>query len=186
MIIKQRDIMIDLETLATSPNSVVISVAALRFDPFADDSNTNVKDMDHFYARVNLESFDWPEAEISEDTLAWWATQSPEAQEAAFGDGVERLDIREAMTQLFEFCKPIDRIWANAPSFDAVILETHARKLKMQVPWQYWMHRDTRTIFKMVDGLEKRNASHDALDDCWRQVVDLQNCLRRLNVTKMN
>ena len=35
MILKQRDIMIDLETLATGPDSVILTIGALRFDPYS-------------------------------------------------------------------------------------------------------------------------------------------------------
>ena len=31
------DIMIDLETLATSPNSTVLTIGAVKFDPFGDE-----------------------------------------------------------------------------------------------------------------------------------------------------
>ena len=31
------DIMIDLETLATTPNAAVLTIGAVRFDPFGDD-----------------------------------------------------------------------------------------------------------------------------------------------------
>jgi len=186
MILKQRDIMIDLETLATGPDSVILTIGALRFDPYSDDSSVDVHDMPHFYCRVDPSSFDYPEAEINDETMAWWGRQSPEAQEAAFGEGFERLDIRDALEQLFSFCRPCDRVWANGPAFDIIILETCARRLGKQWPWQFWQARDVRTVFKMVPSLAKRNPSHDALDDCWRQAVDLQYCLRELKVSKMD
>ena len=34
------DIMVDIETLATTPNSVVITIGAIRFDPFANDNDS--------------------------------------------------------------------------------------------------------------------------------------------------
>ena len=49
MILKQRDIMIDIETLATSPDSVILTIGALRFDPYADDRGRTARDMEHFY-----------------------------------------------------------------------------------------------------------------------------------------
>ena len=38
MILKDRDIMVDLETLATTPDAVIITIGAVRFDPFGDDT----------------------------------------------------------------------------------------------------------------------------------------------------
>ena len=58
--------MVDIETLGTKPNSVMLTIGAVRFDPFADDSKlkNGPNDMDMFYARVDPESFTWPDAEI--------------------------------------------------------------------------------------------------------------------------
>lgn len=186
MILKERDIMVDLETLATSPDSVIITIGALRFDPYADCSKTNVLDMPHYYARIDPESFDYPEAEIDESTLAWWAKQSPEAQHEAFGEGVERLNIRDALQQFFDFCRPLDRIWANGPAFDIIILETAAKRLGLTVPWQFWQARDCRTVFRLNPQRDQKQNNHNALDDCWVQTYKLQQCLKVLNVTQMD
>ena len=77
------DIMLDIETLATGPNSVVITLGAIRFDPFTNDEESIEGDsirMDTFYRRIDPESFIWPTAEIDDTTLAWWAKQSKEVQ----------------------------------------------------------------------------------------------------------
>lgn len=186
MIVKERDIMVDLETLATSPDSVILTIGAVRFDPYADDSKRDVRSMPHFYARIDPGSFDYPEAEINDDTLAWWAKQSPEAQHEAFGDGVERMDIRNALDQFFDFCRPCDRIWANGPAFDIIILETAARRLGKTWPWKFWQARDCRTVFRLVPQRDQKANNHNALDDCWVQIYKLQQCLKSLGVEKMD
>lgn len=184
--IKERDIMIDLETLATSPDAVVLTIGAIRFDPYDDYENKSIEDLKTFYIRVKPDSFDWPSAEISESTLAWWSKQSPAAQAEAFGDHLERFDIRDSMELLFEFCRPCDRVWANSPSFDITILETIAKQLNKQVPWQYYQMRDCRTVFKMFDDSHKGSAlDHNALNDCLAQICRLQKSLKTLNITKL-
>ena len=180
------DIMCDIETLATSPDSVILTIGALRFDPYADDRGRTARDMTSLYLRIDPSSFDYPQAEIDNDTLAWWANQSPEAQHEAFGDGVERMDIRDALDALFDFCKPCDRVWANGPAFDLIILETAAKRLGKKEPWKFWQGRDCRTVFRMVPTRDQKQNNHNALDDCWLQTVKLQECLRTLNVTKMD
>lgn len=186
MILKDRDIMVDLETLATTPDAVIITIGAVRFDPFGDDTNTKSVQMPHFYARIDAGSFDWPEAHIDENTLAWWAKQSPEAQNEAFGEGVERMSIRNALELFFDFCRPCDRIWANGCNFDHTIIETASRRLGMTVPWQYWQTRDCRTVFRMVPDRDDVKNNHNALDDCAAQVRKLQQCLKRLGVSKLD
>ena len=186
MILKERDVMVDIETLATGPNSVILTIGALRFDPYGDDRGRIVQDMPNFYCRIDPESFDYPEAEINDDTLAWWATQPPEIQHEAFGEGVERLTVKEALTQLFDFCRPLERIWANGPAFDIIILETAAKHAGVTVPWNFWQARDCRTVFRLNPAREEKANNHNALDDCYAQTIKLQQCLKVLNVVKMD
>ncbi len=89
--------MIDLETLATSPDASVLSIGAVKFDPFGDELND--QQMDSFYVRVDLDSCDRLGLVTSDSTIAWWAQQSQEAQDEAFNpEG--RVDIVDAMNQL--------------------------------------------------------------------------------------
>ena len=50
------DLMIDLETLATSPDASILTIGAVKFDPFGDDVK-NPK-CEKFYCRVDLDSCD--------------------------------------------------------------------------------------------------------------------------------
>ena len=52
MILKERDVMVDIETLATGPNAVILTIGALRFDPYGDDRERSVQDMPNFYCRI--------------------------------------------------------------------------------------------------------------------------------------
>jgi len=95
------DIMIDLETLATSPDAAILTIGAVKFDPFGDD----IKDpkCEKFYVRVDLDSCDRIGLVTTDDTIAWWANQSKEAQDEAFGED-NRVDIVDAFNQLYKFC----------------------------------------------------------------------------------
>lgn len=180
------DIMLDIETLATGPNSVVITFGAIRFDPFADDCDSVDGDairMDTFYRRIDPASFTWPEAIIDDNTLAWWAKQSPEVQYEAFTDH-DRHDISDVMRDFHRWCKTYDNVWANGPAFDIVILEQVCKQLGRGFPWQYWQVRDARTVYSLVNHERPNPRLHHALWDCWSQIVALQSCFRNLNMTK--
>ncbi len=84
------DIMIDLETLATSPDAAILTIGAVKFDPFGDDINE--PNCDKFYVKVDLDSCDRIGLVTHDDTIAWWANQSKEAQEEAFSPD-NRIDI---------------------------------------------------------------------------------------------
>jgi 3' exoribonuclease, RNase T-like len=177
------DIMIDLETLATTPNAAVLTIGAVRFDPFGDDMKEPTADS--FYVRVDLDSCDAIGLEVSEDTLNWWGQQDKSAQEEAFGtEG--RIPVSEAMNQLYKFCWGAKRVWSHGAGFDVPICENIFRKVNKAVPWNFWQVRDTRTIYDL--GIESRRPEvlkHHALHDAYSQAVGVQNILRRLRSSTM-
>ena len=69
--------MIDLEALSTLPNALILSVGAVKFNPFNNDEdacpNGTVK-LPTYYARIDIES-QGDEFDISEPTMEWWAKQ---------------------------------------------------------------------------------------------------------------
>lgn len=195
--IRGRDIMVDIETLGVKPNSVMLTIGAVRFDPFSDDSKlkNGPLDMELFYARIDPESFTWPDADIDANTLKWWGLQKEEVREEAFSES-DRKPIGIVMRDFYKWCQPFDRIWANGPAFDIVILEYICRKLERGFPWQYHQVRDARTIYKLIPNNQSQNhknisnsvnpALHHAAWDCWTQVVSLQSCFKQLNITTLS
>jgi len=172
------DIMIDLETLATSPNAAVLTIGAVRFDPFNNDIGNPT--CEKLYIRVDLDSCDELGLEVNDDTIAWWSQQSKEAQEEAFSpEG--RVHVREAFNQLYKFCWGAKRIWSHGASFDTVICENIFRKLNKAVPWKFWEVRCTRTLFDIGINPERPPVlKHHALEDAWNQTVGVQNVFQRL------
>ncbi len=170
--------MIDLETLATSPDASVLSIGAVKFDPFGDELND--QQMDSFYVRVDLDSCDRLGLVTSDSTIAWWAQQSQEAQDEAFNpEG--RVDIVDAMNQLYKFCWGAKRVWSHGAGFDIIICEHLFRKIGKAIPWQFWEVRDTRTLFDIgVDPKRPPVLKHHALEDAWNQAVGVQNVYKKL------
>ncbi len=172
------DIMIDLETLATSPDAAILTIGAIRFDPFGDDYKDPT--CDKFYVKVDLDSCDRIGLATNEDTIAWWANQSKEAQDEAF-DPNGRIDIVDAMNQLYKFCWGAKRVWSHGAGFDVIICENLFRKMGKAIPWQFWEVRDTRTLFDIgIDPKRPPVLKHHALEDAWNQAVGVQNIYRKL------
>lgn len=172
------DIMCDLETLATSSDAAILTIGAVRFDPFGDELNDNA--MQSFYAKIDLDSCDRIGLVTSESTIEWWSKQSKEAQDEAFSEE-GRIDIVDAMNQFYKFCWGAKRIWSHGAGFDVVILETIFRRIQKSYPWSYWAVRDTRTLFDMgIDAKRPPVLKHHALEDAWNQAVGVQNICREL------
>jgi DNA polymerase III epsilon subunit-like protein len=172
------DIMIDLETLATSPNSTVLTIGAVKFDPFNNDMDNPT--CEKLYLKVDLDSCDELGLEVNEDTIAWWANQSKEAQEEAFSpEG--RIHVRDAFNQLYKFCWGAKRVWSHGASFDTVICENIFKKLNKACPWKFWEVRCTRTLFDIGINPERPPVlKHHALEDAWNQTIGVQNVFQRL------
>ena len=172
------DVMIDLETLDVTPTATILTIGAVRFDPFGDDIAE--PDCDKLYLRVDIDSCDKYGGTVSQSTLDWWASQSREAQEEAF-DPNGRIDITDAMNQLYKFCWGGKRVWSHGASFDVVILENYFRKVGKAIPWQFWEVRCTRTLFDIgIDPKRPPVLKHHALEDAWNQAVGVQNVFRTL------
>jgi hypothetical protein len=167
------DIMIDLETMATSTDAAILTIGAVKFDPFGKDIEEPA--MDSFYVRVDVDSCDELGLTVSDDTLAWWGNQSKEAQDEAFGDG-NRIHIRDAFDQLYKFCWGAKRVWSNGSCFDIVICETVYKKLNKAIPWSFWQVRDVRTAFDLgINPNRPTVTAHHALQDAYNQAVGIQN-----------
>ena len=178
------DIMIDMETLDVLPSATILTIGAVKFDPFGDD----VKEpkCEKFYVRVDVDSCDKIGCTVSPATLEWWSNQSQAAQDEAF-DPNGRISIEDAMTQLYKFCWGGKRVWSHGAGFDVIICENLFRKMGKAIPWQFWEVRDTRTLFDIgINPHRPPVLKHHALEDAWNQAVGVQNIYRTLRTSTMS
>lgn len=176
------DVMIDTETLATTPDAMILQIAAVKFDPFDDylERGITVADLPQLNLWLDLES--QPDRQLSESTLEWWSKQDPAIQAQVFGDK-NRVAFSEAIQQTHQFIWNTGRIWAQGIQFDISLLENAYRSLDMPYSWSYWQARDSRTLLDLVS-VNLPAATHNAIDDCFRQVVGVQKALAALGVTR--
>ena len=169
--------MIDLEGLATGPDTTILTIAAQAFDPFG----LGYYDR-HYYAKVTLESQE--DRAIDNGTIEWWATQPAHAREEAFGEQ-DRIPLDQALDELGRLIWHSKMIWAQGPTYDCNILEHAYKSYGKALPWKYYQVRDSRTVFSLWPELPIPPTSHHALEDCRRQIGMLQDTLRYLNVKEI-
>ena len=169
--------MVDIETLGTTPDSTILTIAAQAFNPFA----TGYYDQ-HFYARIDTES--QPNRTIDDGTVSWWANQPAEAQSEAFGED-NRIPLPQALDELGKLIWHSKMIWINGVGFDTTILEHAYRENKIKHPWSYYNVRDCRTVFGLWPELPKPPTSHHSLEDCRRQIDMLQSTLKHLGIKEI-
>ena len=175
------DIMLDLESLGTRPDCAILTLGAVKFDPFTMD-----RFGDGLYLRIDVDEQLANGREVQEDTLAWWMQQAEDVREEALGEGPDRIKLEDMYRQLNKFLVGVDNIWCQGPAFDIVILENIYRQKGWPTPWQFWQIRDSRTLFGVHgDPREKGKAGlHNALEDCISQAQGVQQIYHALKLEK--
>jgi len=176
------EIMMDIETLSTRPDAVILTVGACKFDPYTQTETTG-----DFYLRINVDEQAQLGRHIDENTVAWWGQQAADVRDEALSDS-NRVSLEEFTAQLNKFMVGAGNIWCQGPVFDIVILENLYRQLGKPAPWSYWQVRDSRTLFGTHgDPREKGKAGlHNALEDCKSQAGAVQTVYKNLNVQKQS
>lgn len=165
-------VMVDLETMATSPNAAIISIGAVRFG--------SGQILDEFYQVVDLNSSLTVGLEIEADTLLWWMQQDDIARKQ-FLSGAKNIS-----TVLDDFAAWLGQdaeVWGNGAAFDNVILTNAYKKCGKKRPWAYYNDRCYRTIKALYPNitLERAGTHHIAVDDSRHQAKHLMMILPNLS-----
>ncbi len=171
--------MIDIESLDTSPNCVILTIGAVRFDPKGMgvveklELRPMIEEQTEKYNRV-----------INDDTVRWWSNQSEAALNEAMGDW-GRVSFKECMDSLYKFCWNRRAVWSNGAGFDIVAMESAWRNLGTPIPWPYYTVRDTRTLYEVAgvslkDKKYGTKTTHKAVEDAEHQAIVVQDAYRKL------
>lgn len=175
--------MIDLETLSIQRNACILTIGCIKFNRFQKEILPLDK-LEKFYVRIDLKSCE--ELGFVKDTYTemWWNNQCEEAKYEAFTNP-DRIHIKDALIQLKIFLQPCKYIWSQG-TFDTLILDEAYKKCNIVTPWKYWNCRDCRTVFDVLNfnyfDFKQINSSsityHNALEDCYSQILGLWHALR--------
>ena len=139
------DVMLDLETLSTRHESVILTLGAVKFSPWDQEVNTETG----LYLRIDVDEQLQLDRHVQQETVDWWGKQAEEVREEALGEH-ERTRLGDSVDQLNRFLVGAENIWCQGPAFDIVILENLYRQLGRPTPWQFWQISDSRTITKRM------------------------------------
>ena len=173
--------MIDIETLGTEPDCVVLSVGAVKFNPY-NFQEPHAKKL----WRPNVDQQTCAERSVLDSTLEWWAKQPQHIQDEAFNDE-DRQSIAEFMQDLNKYLVGVDKIWCQGPQFDMVILEHLFKQFNHHRGWAFWQIMDCRTIFNMMPADPRKAIQqnlHSADADAYYQAVCVQQTFDHFNVNE--
>lgn len=177
------DVMIDIETLATTPNSAILTIAAVKFN--RKDEIKPLEKLDTFYSRIQHGSCQKLGMYVDVETVRWWNLQTTDAKYEAF-DNPDRTHIKDSLLKLADFLKGCKCVWANSPNFDCVILENAFKLCEIEVPWKFWNLRDCRTVYDLgkvnLKSFSSLKDSHNALNDSYNQIRALLQAFENLKI----
>lgn len=173
--------MIDLETLDVKPTSTVLSLGAVKFNPFTDDEPYS-----ELYIKFDIDEQDRLGCTVSDSTIKWWSEQEQSVQDEAFSpEG--RISVEEGLAMINKWVVGVDEIWGQGYGFDITILENLYQKIGKPVPWQFWQISDSRTITKRMPEDPRKSMQtnlHNALADAYFQAKSVQIMFKHFNFTK--
>jgi DNA polymerase III epsilon subunit-like protein len=178
--VRNEDVMIDLETLGTRSDAVILSIGAVRFDV-----NSNSLDDNAFYASVSIDSNLAKGRVIQEDSLLWWMKQD-EAAQAVFHEPKRLLEV--ALGELDDWIThggAVKRVWSNGADFDIPMLAHAFASFGWVTPWNFWDARCVRTTKNLPGAKDvkvENQAKHNALSDAIAQARLMQAVYKKLNI----
>lgn len=175
---KFTDLMIDLETLGVGPTAAVMEIGAVAFNLF--DKKMDAGWWHHVDVATSIILGGTTDAE----TATWWRKRGrstpPENSMASVPDILISLCDYVGME-----CVERPRVWCKGPAFDAAILDFHAARAGMVLPWRYASVRCVRTIIDLAEilGMPRvsEEPSHHAAEDCVLQISQVWRAIEWLD-----
>ena len=172
-------VMLDLETMGNTSNSVIVSIGAVPFDI---DSGI-VYEENIFYEKIDIDSCLNVGLEVNGSTIYWWLKQNKKAQKELLKNKITLNDALKKFYSWFlnlkEEFKTLDGpfIWGNGATFDITILSNAYDKIKLPEPWHYRNERDLRTLVAFEPTIREKvivnnlgYVEHNPIDDCKLQI----------------
>lgn len=188
-----RHVMFDIETLNTKPDSVVLSVGAVIFDPFTEDAPT-----DKIHWKLDVDSQLESGRTVSDGTMDFWSRQPQDVQDAAFSP-VGRVQVKDFFDEFNRYVNggakiwtinedpPSTAVWAQGPQFDIVILESLADSINCHCNWAFWQVKDSRTSLEQMEKDPRKGIQqqlHDAAEDAYWQAICVQKVHKHFGIKR--
>lgn len=171
-------VMIDIETLGTTPGSLILSIGAVAFD------QRGVHHDKFAHWAIDPASCTAAGLTIDPATVAWWMRQSDAARAAAFSEGATHLsDVLQTLASWF-LSHDCEQVWCHGATFDVPLLDAAYRAAALKAPWAFWNARCTRTLYELagVSPDRSKGTHHNALDDAINQAEAAVLAHRKLGI----
>ena len=176
--------MIDIETLSSRNDAVILTIGAVRFSLPGDNSPAEIVRHSSFYRRIVPQS----NRHIDPQTVTWWMQEDDYVSRNEAFICTDRVSLHETLVELFDFARNCDSYWSHGVTFDLMVLQNAYEQYQCKPPWHYTKMRDTRTLFSLLTKEQQEAVwpdnlfKHHALWDAATQAVAVQRAYKKLAI----
>jgi hypothetical protein len=181
----------DVETLGKESNSVILSMAAIYFDPDEKPSYDELY-QSAFFVKFDVEDqIKRLDRKVGKTTMQWWAKQCDLVKIKSFKPN-KAIDVRfeDGYEQMREWAKSKNDdkcyVWARG-NLDQLVLDSFEEQLEIKPIWPFQRWRDVRTAIDILYGTtngycavnyqgfrpEAKVIKHNPIDDCAYDAMQL-------------
>lgn len=173
------NVMVDIETLGKGNNAVILSIGAVKFDPWGH----NVEES--FYVAIDPESCQAHGLKLDASTVMWWMQDERSAARTLMVKD-KRVNLADALYGFTDWFGEDKPVWGNGATFDNVILTSAYSACAIERPWQFWNDKCYRTVKCMASSVKlvREGTYHNALDDAISQAKHLQKLYFSLRIPR--
>jgi hypothetical protein len=172
----------DVETLGKESNSVILSMAAIYFDPDKEPNHIQLREsafFAKFKAEQQIKDF---KRKVDKGTVEWWSKQCENARNKSFKPRADDIQFEigyEAMRQ-WANTKNDSKCWVWARgNLDQLVLDSMEEQLELKPIWPFSRWRDVRTAIDFLYGTKNGYVEVDT--PAWVEAFD-----SKLHITKHN
>jgi len=183
-------VVLDIETLGSLNNSVILSVGMVAVDSSEDYEFADLI-KDGYYAKLDVKSQVDAGRKIHQDTLDWWKEQGKEAQRILKPrpDDMHWTLLKDDMIRWLNeqgVNHEKARFYARGSHFDFGLLQDLFRITQGlgpdDLPWKFWNLHDSKTVVLTLLGHDVKVEPdgfiyHDCLHDAAREYMKIQTAL---------
>jgi len=163
-----KHVMLDIETMGTGHNSVIVSIGAVFFNIETGEKG------DTFYRKINFQDCLDHGLQITASTVEWWMHQNESTRDKISKE--KGVTLAAALSSLGIFLQSDNKVhvWGNSARFDIGIVQNAYNKLNVPIPWDFRLELDVRTLVFLRPGIKSQHVwygnAHDPITDCNNQI----------------
>lgn len=178
----------DVETLSKSSEAVILSMAAVYFDPTEKPSHHEMREKGFYIKFDSKDQVKRLNRRMDKSTIEWWSKQCDNVKNRSLRPNENDVIFEDGYELMRSWASQFPNAWVFARgNLDQLVLDSIEEQLGLDPIWPYHMWRDVRTAVDFLtggdDGYCKVNydgfdsfldiTKHDPMDDCILDAMQL-------------